>query len=139
MADKTKSYPRFSRALRVDMLRLIDQVGVGDFASKVGVTNSAVYRWLEDPNVGVQRATMAKVVAVVGGPAKANGSNGHAAPNGNNGQPPPSEFTLRVAIGVKRAERLLAHCDLHGVSMSQFVAKLIDERLDAEWGKEQAS
>lgn len=133
MADKTNSYPRFSRPLRQDMVRLIGQIGVGAFAAKVGVTPSAVHRWLQDPNCGAQRTTIAKVVAIVGGPQKANGhANGEAAP-------PDGMFELRVKLGVRRAERLVAHCELHGITMSALVAQLIDEKLDAVWGKEAAS
>lgn len=131
-----REHPKLPRALRAELLRQSGTIGVPALAQKAGLHVGVLYRLIREANVAARRSTVEKLTAALGLPPEPTdgASNGHvrkvAAPVG---------FSLPLVIEIRRAERLLAHCELHGVSMSQYVAGLIDASLDAEWGKERAS
>lgn len=150
MAEKKpRTFPRLPRGIRDELLRQVGTYGVPALAQRIGVDKSNLYRIVRDSRAPMWRST---IDAITAGLSNLNGhTNGRAEP-----EPPSSpsvalppraaeanavlqreqEFTLRVTLPVKRAERLVAHCDLVGIPLSQFVGSLIDRHLDAEWGQE---
>lgn len=132
----TKEYPKLPRALRAELLRQVGSVGAAVIAEKTGVTIGTIYRLVRSADIGARRATI-NALAQHFGQTESNGNGAHVEPTSPKPErPKPEAFTLRVGLTVKRAERLVSHCDLHGITMSSFVAGLIDAKLDEIWGKE---
>ena len=148
LGRKPRTFPRLSRALHAELLRQAGTYGVPALAQRMGVDKSNLYRIIRDSRAPMWRSTIDAITAGL------SNSNGHgsayseAAPSSpSHAAPalppapapalqPDRDFTLRVTLPVKRAERLVAHCDLVGIPLSQFVGNLIDKHLDAEWGQE---
>jgi hypothetical protein len=137
----TREYPKLPRALRAELLRHVGIGGASALAAKTGLHVGVIYRFVRDANVGARRSTIEALSRALGVAPESNGNGAHheepVPPKPE--RPKPEAFTLRVGLTVKRAERLVSHCDLHGITMSSFVAGLIDAKLDEIWGKEEAS
>lgn len=124
---KLREHPHVPNRLRSELMRQAGSIGVPAVAAKTGLTPSCLYRIIGDGKATARRTTIERLAK---GLDQKDTTNGHSIPV------PDSEFAVRVLLPVKRAQRLLAHCELKGITMSAFVGQLIDEILDKEWGVE---
>lgn len=122
-----KSYPMLPRQLRHHLQSQAGAIGVRALAAKLHLTEGWLYRILGDGNARVRQSSIELITRRLEG-----------RPQQEDGQPTSAggDFTLRLTMGIKKAERLVAHCDLNGITPSAFVTDLVEKKLDELWGPE---